>query len=40
MDNRDCLAHYRCGVYLPDLEHPRPQDAPPSIVKLRLVKKA
>lgn len=29
-----------CGVYLPDLEHPRPPDAPPGMVKLRLVKKA
>jgi hypothetical protein len=28
-----------CGVYLPDLEHPRPPDAPPGMVKLRLVKK-
>jgi len=28
-----------CGVYLPDLEQPRPPDAPPGIVKLRLVKK-
>jgi hypothetical protein len=29
-----------CGVYLPDLEQPRPPDVPPGIVKLRLVKKA
>ena len=29
-----------CGVYLPDLEQPRPPDAPPGMVKLRLVKKA
>jgi len=29
-----------CGVYLPDLEQPRPPDAPPGTVKLRLVKKA
>jgi hypothetical protein len=28
-----------CGVYLPDLEQPRPPDVPPGIVKLRLVKK-
>jgi hypothetical protein len=28
-----------CGVYLPDLEQPRPPDAPPGIRKLRLVKK-
>ena len=28
-----------CGVYLPDLEQPRPLDAPPGMVKLRLVKK-
>jgi hypothetical protein len=27
------------GVYLPDLEQPRPPDAPPGMVKLRLVKK-
>jgi hypothetical protein len=26
--------------YLPDLEHPRPPDGPPGMVKLRLVKKA
>lgn len=44
----DCMwraeAHGRkaqsgCGVYLPDLEQPRPPDAPPGMVKLRLVKK-
>jgi hypothetical protein len=29
-----------CGVYLPDLEQPRPPDVPPGIVKIRLVKKA
>jgi hypothetical protein len=29
-----------CGVYLPDLEQPRPPDAPPGTVKLRLVKKS
>jgi hypothetical protein len=29
-----------CGVYLPDLEQPRPPDMPPGLVKLRLVKKA
>jgi hypothetical protein len=29
-----------CGVYLPDLEHMRPPDLPPGMVKLRLVKKA
>lgn len=29
-----------CGVYLLDLEHPRPPDAPPGTVMLRLVKKA
>ena len=28
-----------CGVYLPDLEQPRPPDAPPGMMKLRLVKK-
>ena len=28
-----------CGVYLPDLEQPRPPDAPPGMEKLRLVKK-
>jgi hypothetical protein len=28
-----------CGVYLPDLEHKRPPDLPPGMVKLRLVKK-
>ncbi len=28
-----------CGVYLPDLEQPRPPDAPPGLAKLRLVKK-
>jgi hypothetical protein len=28
-----------CGVYLPDLEQPRPPDAPPGMVKLPLVKK-
>jgi len=26
-----------CGVYLPDLEQPRPPDTPPGMVKLRLV---
>jgi hypothetical protein len=26
-----------CGVYLPDLEHKRPPDMPPGMVKLRLV---
>jgi hypothetical protein len=42
----DCMwraeAHGRsksgCGVYLPDLEQPRPPDAPPGMVKLRLVR--
>jgi hypothetical protein len=29
-----------CGVYLPDLEHKRPPDMPPGMVKLRLVRKA
>jgi hypothetical protein len=29
-----------CGVYLPDLEHRRPPDLPPGMVKLRLVKTA
>jgi hypothetical protein len=29
-----------CGVYLPDLEQPRPPDVPPGMVRLRLVKKA
>jgi hypothetical protein len=28
-----------CGVYLPDLEQPRPPDKTPGMVKLRLVKK-
>ena len=28
-----------CGVYLPDLEQPRPPDAPSGMVKLKLVKK-
>ena len=27
-----------CGVYLPDLEQPRPPDAPPGMVRLRLIK--
>ena len=27
-----------CGVYLPDLEQPRPPDTPPGLVKLRLIK--
>jgi hypothetical protein len=27
------------GVYLPDLEQPRPRDVPPGMVKLRLVKR-
>jgi hypothetical protein len=27
-----------CGVYLPDLEHKRPPDMPPGMMKLRLVK--
>ena len=27
-----------CGVYLPDLDHPRPPDLPPGLVKLRLIK--
>jgi hypothetical protein len=27
-----------CGVYLPDLEQPRPPDLPPGMTKLRLVK--
>src|ERR1700723_684245 len=45
----DCMwrleAHGRkgksgCDVYLPDLEQPRPPDAPSGIVKLRLVKKS
>ena len=29
-----------CGVYLPDLEQPKPPDLPPGLVKLRLVKSA
>jgi hypothetical protein len=29
-----------CGVYVPDLEQPRPPDVPPGMVKLKLVKKA
>jgi hypothetical protein len=28
-----------CGVYLPDLEQPRPPDLPPGLAPLRLVKK-
>jgi hypothetical protein len=28
-----------CGVYLPDLDQPRPPDLPPGLVKLRLIKK-
>ena len=28
-----------CGVYLPDIERPKPPDLPPDMVKLRLVKK-
>jgi hypothetical protein len=27
-----------CGIYLPDLEQPKPPDLPPGLVKLRLVK--
>jgi len=27
-----------CGVYLPDLEQPRPPDDPPGRAKLRLIK--
>jgi hypothetical protein len=27
-----------CGVYLPDLENPRPPDLPPRLLKLRLIK--
>ena len=27
-----------CGVYLPELDQPRPPDLPPSLVKLRLIK--
>jgi hypothetical protein len=27
-----------CGVYLPDLDQPRPPDLPPGLVKLRLIK--
>ena len=26
-----------CGVYLPDLEQPRPPDMPPGLVRLRVV---
>jgi hypothetical protein len=26
-----------CGVYLPDLEQPRPPDLPPGLLRLRLV---
>ena len=26
-----------CGVYLPDLEQPKPPDLPPGLVKLRVV---
>jgi hypothetical protein len=26
-----------CGVYLPDLEQPRPSDLPPGLVRLRVV---
>jgi hypothetical protein len=44
----DCLWHAEarskngksaCGVYLPDLEQPRPLDASPGLVKLQLVKR-
>jgi hypothetical protein len=28
-----------CGVYLPDLDQPRPPDLPPNLVKLRIIKK-
>jgi hypothetical protein len=36
----DCLGRGEAveGVYLPDLEHKRPPDLPPGMVKLRLVK--
>ncbi len=27
-----------CGVYLPDLDQPRPPDLPPDLVKLRVIK--
>lgn len=29
-----------CGVYLPDLEQPKPPDLPPGLVKLRVVKES
>jgi hypothetical protein len=29
-----------CGVYLPDLQNPRPPDLPPGLLKLRLIKSA
>ena len=35
---RSKLGRSSCGVYLPDLEQPRPPDAPPGLVKLRLIK--
>jgi hypothetical protein len=35
---RSKRAQSACGVYLPDLEQPRPPDKPPALVKLRLVK--
>ena len=27
-----------CGIYLPDLEQPKPPDLPPGLVKLRVIK--
>jgi hypothetical protein len=27
-----------CGIYLPDLEQPKPPDLPPGVVKLRVIK--
>ena len=29
-----------CGIYLPDLEQPKPPDLPPGLVRLRVIKGA
>ena len=34
---RSKLGKSACGVYLPDLEHKRPPDLPPGLVRLRVV---
>ncbi len=38
MESRTKGRSSSCGVYLPDLDLPRPPDLPPGMVKLRLVK--